>query len=102
VFTAFKLMAKLRFLRGGMLDIFGYTDERKSERRLIGDYEKTIGELVAALNGDNLALAVEIASIPEHIRGYGHVKEAHLAAAKAKEAELLAQWRNPLHLENAA
>jgi indolepyruvate ferredoxin oxidoreductase len=62
---------------------------------LIGDYEKTIGELVAALNGDNLALAVEIASIPEHIRGYGHVKEAHLHTAKAREAALLAKWSNP-------
>ena len=95
VFTAFKLMAKFRFLRGGLLDIFGYTEERKGERQLIGDYEKTIAELVAALNGDNLALAVEIASIPEHIRGYGHVKEAHLHTAKAREAALLAKWNNP-------
>lgn len=50
----------------------------------------------------NHALAVEIARVPEHIRGYGHVKEAQLRAAKAKEAELLAQWRNPLQLEHVA
>jgi indolepyruvate ferredoxin oxidoreductase len=51
-----------------------------------------------------VALAVEIASIPEHIRGYGHVKEAHLHKAKAREAALLAQWRNPkaLHIVQVA
>ncbi|MET0754683.1 MAG: DUF6537 domain-containing protein, partial [Pseudoxanthomonas sp.] len=95
VFGAFKLMAKLRFLRGGVLDIFGYTEERKSERKLIGDYESTIGGLLASLNAGNLYLAAEIASIPEHIRGYGHVKEAHLHKAKAREAALLDKWNNP-------
>ena len=102
VFTAFKLMAKLRFLRGGVFDIFGYSEERKSERQLIGDYEKTIGELLASLNATNLPLAAEIASIPEHIRGYGHVKEAHLHKAKAREAELLGEWVNPLRVVQAA
>ena len=83
------------FLRGGAFDIFGYTDERKGERQLIGDYEKTVGGLLASLDAGNLPLAAEIASIPEHIRGYGHVKEAHLHKAKAREAELLAKWNNP-------
>jgi indolepyruvate ferredoxin oxidoreductase len=95
MFIAFKWMAKLRFLRGGVFDIFGYTEERKSERQLIGDYEKTIGGLLSALNAHNLPLAAEIASIPEHIRGYGHVKEAHLHKAKAREAALLVKWNNP-------
>jgi indolepyruvate ferredoxin oxidoreductase len=95
MFTAFKLMAKLRFLRGSMLDIFGYTEERKGERQLIADYEKTIDTLLSSLNTDKLPLAVEIASIPEHIRGYGHVKDAHLHKAKAREADLLAKWNNP-------
>jgi indolepyruvate ferredoxin oxidoreductase len=95
VFTAFKVMAKLRFLRGGMLDVFGYTEERKGERRLIADYEKTIDMLLSSLNADKLPLAVEVASIPEHIRGYGHVKDAHLHKAKAREADLLAKWNNP-------
>ena len=95
MFTAFKWMAKLRFLRGGALDIFGYTEERKGERRLIGDYEDTIAGLLASLNADNLNLAAEIASIPEHIRGYGHIKEAHLHKAKAREAALLDKWNNP-------
>ena len=89
VFTAFKLMAKLRGLRGGTFDIFGYTEERKMERKLIADYFTTIDGLLAKLNGDNAKLAAEIASVPEHIRGYGHVKEAHFHKAKAREAELL-------------
>src|SRR3546814_4475502 len=93
VFTAFKLLAKLRGLRGGALDVFGYTEERKMERQLIADYEKTIGGLLDTLDGGNVDIAAEIAGIPEQIRGYGPVKEAHLHKAKAREADLLAQWK---------
>jgi indolepyruvate ferredoxin oxidoreductase len=92
VFTAFKVIAKFRFLRGSALDIFGKTEERKMERRLIEEYFATIEKLLQRLNRDNVALAAEIAAVPEHIRGYGHVKEAHVHKAKAKEAELLARW----------
>ncbi len=92
VFTAFKLMAKLRFLRGGALDIFGRTEERRMERKLIEDYFATVEGLLGKLDAGNVALAAEIASIPEHIRGYGHVKEAHLHKAKTREAELLTRW----------
>lgn len=102
VFTAFKWMAKLRKLRGGAFDIFGYTEERKMERRLIAEYEQTVGDLLGALDGGNVDLAAEIASIPEHIRGYGHVKEDHLHKAKAREAELLKEFRNPLRIVQAA
>lgn len=104
IFKAFGLLAKLRFLRGGTFDVFGYTEERKGERQLIADYGSTVDELLASLDADRLGLAVEIASIPEHIRGYGHVKEKHLHAAKAREAELLGLWRNPksLHIVQAA
>ncbi|TWH99746.1 indolepyruvate ferredoxin oxidoreductase [Luteimonas cucumeris] len=102
VFTAFKLLAKLRGLRGSALDIFGYTEERKGERQLIGDYERTIGGLLDALDAGNVGLAAEIAGIPEQIRGYGHVKEAHLHKARAREAELLREWRNPLRIVQAA
>ncbi len=63
------------------------------ERALIGEYETLVDELVAALAPHNHALAVELAQVPEHIRGFGHVKERHLKAAKAKEAELLAAFR---------
>ena len=86
---AFGVLAKLRFLRNTPLDVFGYTDERKQERALIGEYCKTVGGLLSRLNADNLAQATAIARIPEDIRGYGHVKERHLKAAKQKEADLL-------------
>ena len=99
---AFKVLAKLRFLRGTALDIFGYTEERRTERQLIQDYERIVEELLAKLTPDNHALAVQIASIPEEIRGYGHVKARHLEAAKAKEAKLLQAWRAPVETKAAA
>ena len=98
----FRLLAKLRRLRGGPLDVFGRTAERRMERRLIADYEATVGGLLPTLDAGNVALAAEIASVPEHIRGFGHVKEAHVEKAKAREAELLRQWRNPLPVVQAA
>jgi indolepyruvate ferredoxin oxidoreductase len=90
---AFKILAKLKFLRGTALDVFGHTQERRTERRLIGEYEATVAELLERLSRENHALAVEIASVPEHIRGYGHVKRRHLGEAKKKEAELIAAFR---------
>jgi len=93
---AFGLMAKMKGLRGGALDIFGYSAERKMERALIGDYRRTVGGLLGKLNEANLAQAVAIASIPEDIRGYGHVKERHLKVAKEKEAALLAVFDAPV------
>ena len=95
MFTAFKLLAKMKGLRGGAFDIFGRTEERRMERQLIVDYAKQLDELLAGLDGDNVDLAVQIASVPEQIRGYGHVKEAHLAKAKGLEKELLARWKAP-------
>ena len=102
VFTAFKLLAKLRGLRGTAFDIFGYTQERRMERRLIGEYEATIEELIGKLSSDNHALAVKIASIPEEIRGYGHVKERNLGIAKAKQADLMMAFRSPEAVRSAA
>jgi indolepyruvate ferredoxin oxidoreductase len=102
VFGAFKLLAKLKGLRGTALDVFGYTAERKGERRLIEEYFATIDTLLAALDHDNHALAVEIASIPEQIRGYGHVKERHLAAAMMRQNDLMTAWRQPERRGQAA
>ena len=95
MFTAFKLLAKLKGLRGGAFDIFGKTEERRMERQLIVDYAKQVDELLAGLDGDNVDLAIQIASVPEQIRGYGHVKEAHLAKAMGLQKELLARWKAP-------
>ncbi|MBS0320142.1 MAG: indolepyruvate ferredoxin oxidoreductase family protein [Proteobacteria bacterium] len=93
--TGFRILAKMRGLRGTALDFFGRTDERKMERQLLADYEARLDELLPALTPANLPLAVEIAGIPEHIRGYGHVKERFVEQAKMKEAALLQQFRAP-------
>jgi indolepyruvate ferredoxin oxidoreductase len=90
---AFGILARMKFLRGTRLDLFGHTQERRRERALIGDYRLVIDELLASLSPKNLALAAEIAAIPEQIRGYGHVKERHLKVAKARESELLSAFR---------
>ncbi len=96
---AFRVLAKMKGLRGTAFDIFGRTTERRMERQLITDYEALIDELLPRLAPHNHAIAVELASIPEHIRGYGHVKERHLKAAKVKEAELVAAYRAARHVE---
>jgi indolepyruvate ferredoxin oxidoreductase len=91
--SAFGWLAKLKGLRGGALDLFGKTDERRMERQLITDYRACVEELLRGLNAEKLSLAAEIARIPEEIRGYGHVKERHVKAARAKWDGLMGQWR---------
>jgi len=91
--TAFGLLAKMKGLRGTALDPFARSEERKTERALIGEYRECIEELLRTLSAANLAQATEIARIPEEIRGFGHVKARHLVAARAKWATLMAQWR---------
>jgi indolepyruvate ferredoxin oxidoreductase len=100
--SAFGVLAKLKGLRGTPFDVFGYTAERKLERALIGQYRETVGALLPKLSTENLAQAVAIASIPEDIRGYGHVKERHLTAARAKEAQLLSAFHYPAGVTRAA
>src|SRR6266568_678277 len=93
IFPLFRLIAKLKFLRGTPFDPFGYLTERRLERSLVRDYEAMLEEVLARLNGDNHHIAVGLAAIPEKIRGFGHVKLRHLKAAKADEATLLDQLR---------
>ena len=87
------LLAKMRFLRGTPFDPFGRTEERRMERRLIEEYFETVEELLAGLRAENLGLAVEIASVPEQVRGYGHIKQRNVAEAKSTKAALLKRWR---------
>ena len=87
----FPLLSAFRFLRGSFLDPFGHTEERKTERALITQYRDLISGLLPKLSSENLPTAIALASIPEDIRGYGHVKERHLRNAKQKETELLAR-----------
>jgi len=91
--TAFRVLAKFKGLRGTAFDPFGRTDERKTERALIGQYRDSIDEVLRGLDAQTLPLALQIARIPEDIRGYGHVKERHLATAMPKWTGLMAQWR---------
>jgi indolepyruvate ferredoxin oxidoreductase len=83
----FKGLAKLKFLRGTVFDIFGRTEERQTERALIQEYRDAVEEICKSLKSENHALAVKMANVPEQIKGFGHVKERHLAAA-------MIQWQN--------
>ena len=91
--SAFGVLARLRFLRGTALDVFGRTEERRMERALIGEYETLVDELLSRLSADNHALTVELASLPEEIRGYGHVKARNVEVARSRQAALMARLR---------
>jgi indolepyruvate ferredoxin oxidoreductase len=95
VFSAFKLLARMRFLRGTALDVFGYTEERRMERKLRDDYAALIARLLPDLKPENHATLLEIARLPEKMRGFGHVKEANVAAVKAEEKRLVERFYNP-------
>ncbi len=100
--TAFRALARLRFLRGTALDPFGRGEERRMERRLIADYERDVAELLDRLDAGDLALATQIARLPEQIRGFGHVKARHAKAAAAQRSRLLEAWRRPAAPARAA
>lgn len=91
-FLAFRVLSKLKGLRGTALDVFGHTEERRTERALVQEYRGSIETLLAGLQPANHGLAVEIARIPEQIRGFGHVKARHLAAARAQWQGLMQRW----------
>ncbi len=97
---AFHILAKFKGLRGTMFDPFGYTAERKMERRMIDDYEQTLATLLSSLRKDNYELAAEIAGLPEQVAGFGHVKQRNISKALRRREELLAQFgadpRSPL------
>ncbi|MBS1132495.1 MAG: putative pyruvate ferredoxin/flavodoxin oxidoreductase, partial [Proteobacteria bacterium] len=86
---AFRTLAGFKGLRGGSLDLFGKSEERRVERQLIEDYIAQLDEIVAQLTPANHEAAIALASVPDEIRGYGHVKEKSLAAARALQAERL-------------
>ncbi len=90
--TGFKVLRHLKFLRGTALDVFGRTEERRTERALIGEYQSSLSVILNQLNADNHRLAVDVARIPEHIKGFGHVKERNLKAARTQWNALMAQF----------
>jgi indolepyruvate ferredoxin oxidoreductase len=92
ILTAMRFLAKAKFLRGTRFDPFGYTAERKEERQLIAEYEGMIRDVCVKLTPVNYRLAVELAKLPEKIRGYGHVKNAAISAYQKHRGVLLARF----------
>ncbi len=91
---AFGVLARFKGLRGTAWDVFGKTEERRTERALIGEYRNLVEQVLQGLSADKPALAVDIATVPDSIRGYGHVKERNLAAARARWASLQQAWQS--------
>ena len=94
IFPVLKMLSRFKFLRGTAFDLFGKTKERRMERQLIQEYEQTIKELLLGLTKKNHNIALEIAKIPEQIRGYDMVKQRHFETAKSNEKKLLAKFRD--------
>ena len=96
------LLAKFKLLRGTPFDPFGRSDDRKLERKLIHQYEQIVNEIMSGLTADNHRLAIELASYPEFIRGYGHIKRQHVEEIQPKVDDLLIAWRQPETTPQAA
>lgn len=88
MFKIFKLLAKGKRLRGTILDVFGYTAERRMEQQMLIDFEIMIGKLLVQLTPENHSIVCELAALPQTVRGFGHVKERNLRAAKVIEEKL--------------
>ena len=99
IMTAFKILTKFKFLRGSIFDPFGKTKERKMERYLIEQYINDINKILNELNKDKLFIATQIASVPEIIRGYGHIKEENIIKAQEKRKQLLENWKSSKNLK---
>ena len=93
MFGAMKILSKFKFLRGSSFDIFGYSSERRMERRLICGYEELLEELISGLKPGNYETAVQLAEIPEQIRGFDVVKKRHVEVAEKNRKELLERFR---------
>ena len=96
ILPAFRVLAKLKGLRGTAFDVFGHTAERRDERRLIADYIALVDEFCATLDAERLPVALQLAGLPDDIRGFGHVKARNMAAAEQKRARLLQTYRTPM------
>ena len=88
----FNVLSRLKFLRGTVFDVFGLTSERKMERQLIEDYRLLVEEIADTVNQTNIEVAKKLLSLPEEIRGYGHVKEASVIQVRQSWRALLDQY----------
>ncbi len=98
----FQMLARMKFLRGTAFDAFGYTAERKMERSLISTYETTIDRLIENLSPDNHAMAIEIASLPDKIRGYGHIKEKNVEDTLANLEVMMERYQSSSSSQSVA
>ena len=94
IIHAFRLLARLKFLRGTAFDPFGYAAERKAERKLIDDYLAMIEQHIATAKGSQIPILARLARLPEMIRGYGHIKEHSIGKALAEKTRLEADLEN--------
>jgi indolepyruvate ferredoxin oxidoreductase len=86
--SVFRLLARGKRLRGTWLDVFGYSAERKTERRLVRQYRAMMLDLAGKLDEDTFPLALELAALPDTIRGFGHIKQANIRRYDQRVAEL--------------
>jgi indolepyruvate ferredoxin oxidoreductase len=93
----FRLLARLKGLRGTSFDVFGRSPERRTERRLIAEYEEMLDEISVKLSPENHSIAVALAALPEQIRGFGHVKEAAIARIDIERADLFSSFVTAPH-----
>lgn len=100
--TAYKLLAKAKRLRGTPFDIFGFTAERRRERAAIGEFESLMRRVASELTTERHAVAMDLARLPQSVRGFGHVKERNEAAAAATQQRLLAEFEQPALRQRAA
>ncbi len=99
---AFAFLTRFKGLRGTPFDIFGYTGERKMERGLIDHYETQMRMVADKLTPANHAAAIELASLPAQIRGYGHVKEANVEKVRALAPMILRKFENAADMSAGA
>lgn len=95
VMPVLRVLAACRKLRNGPFDVFGWTSERKLERRLLSDYEVMLDEIQRAYSPDRAALAGELLALPQRVRGFGHVKLAAFEEFTKERERLLTRWRSP-------
>ena len=93
VMPLFRVLARMRGLRGSVFDVFGYSAERRREREAISDYERLLDEIVERLTAVNHETAVALAALPLDVKGFGHVKEANAEKARDRQYGLLARFR---------
>jgi len=94
IMHAFRLLTRLKGLRGTLFDPFGYSEERRTERRLIDEFEQIVDQLLQGLTSSNHGLAMEIAALPLGIRGFGHIKEKNIREVQTRLADMLARFQD--------